>query len=67
MISARAIATLGVGYGPAQVARLGLWPQAAPSPGVLPGGGAGGRAAAPVSRGRNRRLSDEEILILTLL
>ena len=29
MLSPRAIATLGIGYGPASVARIGLWPDAA--------------------------------------
>lgn len=61
-LSPRAIATLGIGYGPRLTAALGLWPIAAepePQPSAWAAQGLG-----PVRIQKRKRRQDEDILIL---
>lgn len=64
MLSPRAIATLGVGYGARLSACLGLWPSAE-RPAVIPlrEDGAGLVAA----RAARRRREDDDLLVMVLL
>lgn len=71
MLSPRAIATLGIGYGPALMARLGVWqtgdalPEENP---IQPGAFAPlSRASSPITRPfkrRSKKRREEELLFL---
>lgn len=67
MLSPRAIATQGVGFGARLTAVVGLWPVSVPDPQPQPGVGPGayslGRA---VRRQSNRRDTDDDLLMLLL-
>lgn len=64
MLSPRAIATLGVGYGARISARLGLWP-VAERPSVIPLREDGGALVA--ARAARRRREDDALLVMVLL
>jgi hypothetical protein len=70
MLNPRAIATLGIGYGPFNGALLGLWPVAEATPvttplgGALPRNRAGRRRVAEDQTSRARRREEEIWMIL---
>jgi hypothetical protein len=64
-LNQRAVFTLGVGYGAASMARLGLWPGGQspaepPPPAVRPASGSPGRSP-------RRRVEEDEAVLLILL
>lgn len=71
MLSPRTIATLGIGYGPALVARLGIWKASEEQPEenpIQPGAFAPlSRPSSPITRPFKRRTKkrrEEELLFL---